>query len=171
MAKRCTKCGIFLTDEDRFCPNCGENAPQTVASDPGFTQANYTTAAPPPYPPRTAAQSGAGLPPPPVYPSAAYRPAQFEEEMTVGKWVITLIVTNFLGLISWIFLFIWAFGAGPTTRSRYCKAMLIVKAIATVLTIIFVFVYIIGIFPTLSYYADYGEFPYTEAAALLKIFA
>lgn len=172
MAKRCTKCGTFLTDEDRFCPNCGENAPQPMTSEPRPAQTNYANAAPPPYPPRPAAQGGAGLPPPPVYPSAPPRPAPFEEEMTVGKWVLTLIATNFFGLVSWILLFIWAFGsAQPVTRARYCKAMLIVKAIGTVIGIFFVVFYLAEFLPAILYYADYGEFPYADAAALLGIAA
>lgn len=153
MAQRCKKCGTFLMDTDRFCPNCGENVPP-----PEQPQTVYQA---PPVP-----QSGMGMPPPPVSPvppSYSVRPA-FEEEMPLSKWVLTLFVTNLLGLIGWIFLFIWGFGsAGPESRRRYCKAMLIVKAVGTVVAILFFVVYASALFAGLAGYAEYGD--YTRAAA------
>ena len=121
MAKRCTKCGNFMMEDERFCPNCGENTqlpPDAVmpAVNPseqpqqnyGYAQQQYNSV-------------------PPQY--AAPQPAA-QEEMTVKKWVGTIIVTTFFGLISLIILLIWAFGDGPESRKRYCKAMLITMLIA-----------------------------------------
>ena len=62
--------------------------------------------------------------------------------MSVGKWVLTIIVTTFFSLISLIILFIWAFGDGPEARKRYCKAMLIVTAIEIGIGILFSFLWI-----------------------------
>lgn len=87
--------------------------------------------------------------------------------MTLGKWVLTLFVTNFLGLISWIFLFVWGFGAGPKSRSNYCKAMLIVKAVGTAIAILFVVFYASVLIPEIleyAEYADYGDYTYAAAA-------
>lgn len=152
MAQRCKKCGTFLTDTDRFCPNCGENVPP-----PEPAQTVYQA---PPVP-----QSGMGTPPPPpVPPYPPVRPV-YEEELSLGKWVLTLFVTNFLGVISWIFLFIWGFGVGPESRRRYCKAMLIVKAIGTVVVILFAVFYASVLFSALEGYAGYGDYgDYTYAA-------
>lgn len=125
MAKRCTKCGNFLMDEERFCTRCGENvadiqptssqyvssAPQTPAQQPGPNQ-NYG-----------GTQNQYNYPPYAV-------PVRNYDEMTLGKWVGTIIVTTFFGIISLVFLFVWGFGDGPESRKNYCKAMLIVEAIS-----------------------------------------
>ncbi|MCM1335555.1 MAG: hypothetical protein NC084_01660 [Bacteroides sp.] len=163
MPKRCTKCGVFLTEEDRFCPNCGENAPQSIPAEPQFTQSSYTSA-PAPYP----TPGNTGALPPPVTP-ASYRPVPIADELTLGKWVLTLIVTNFLGVISWIFLFIWGFGgAGPESRKNYCRAMLIVRAIGTVLAVLLAIFYMTALFAGLEGYADYNGYgDYTRAAAAI----
>lgn len=162
MAQRCKKCGSFLTDTDRFCPNCGENVPPPVPAQAGASPAQP---AQPLYQTQSVPQSGMGMPPPPVYPIPPARPA-FEEEMTLGKWVLTLFVTNFLGLISWVFLFVWGFGTGSVSRSNYCKAMLIVKAVGLVIGIIFVAVYASVLLPMIFRYAEYGDYgDYTYAAA------
>lgn len=118
MAKRCTKCGNFMMEDERFCPNCGENSqlpPDAVmptvnpSEQPqqynGYTQQQYNSA--------------------PQY-MAPQAPA---EEMSLKKWVGTIVVTTFFGLISIIFLLIWGFGEGPESRKRYCKAMLITMLI------------------------------------------
>ena len=147
MERRCTKCGSFLTDNDRFCPGCGENAPQEIASAPAYTappQQQYGNYNPPPVAPPPYVQNNA----------PQYNPyPQQEEEMTVGKWILTLFVTN-LGFIGLIFLFIWGFGDGPKARQNYCKAMLIWTAIGIALVVLFyVFIFaIVGI--SISEFAD-----------------
>ncbi len=79
------------------------------------------------------------------------------DEMTLGKWVLTIIVTTFLGIISLIFLFIWGFGDGPESRKNYCKAMLIVEAISIVLAII-AWIVIMGIIGSMAgSFSDYIE--------------
>lgn len=140
MSKRCTKCGSFLTDTDRFCPGCGENAPQEVADTSAYTappQQQYGNYNPPPVAPAPYPQSTA----------PQYNPyQQQEEEMTIGKWILTLFVTN-LGLIGLVFLFIWGFGDGPKARQNYCKAYLIWTAIGIALVVLFyIFIFaILGI--------------------------
>ena len=146
MSKRCTNCGTFLTETDRFCPSCGENAPQEVVSagvsleKPSDNSQQYTQ-------PQYAQQNQYGQPAPPPYtPSSApqYNPyPQQEEEMTVGKWILTLIVTS-LGIIGLVFLFVWGFGSGPKARQNYCKAVLILGAIGVVLYILLmVFIFVV----------------------------
>ncbi len=151
MSKRCTSCGKFLTDTDRFCPDCGANCPEEVTpANNGVLTANvppetdtysqpqynnpYQQSSPPPYPPSAA-------------PQYSPYPPEDSEEMSVGKWVLTILVTN-LGIIGIVFLFIWGFGSGPKARQNYCKAMLIFAAIGIVLSFLMVLVYI-GIFGAL----------------------
>lgn len=168
MAQRCKKCGSFLTDTDRFCPNCGENVPQPAQQwGPVPTQSGAAPAqsAQPLYPTQPVPQNGMGMPPPSVYSVPPVRPS-YEEEMTLGKWVLTLFVTNLLGIISWIFLFVWGFGSGPKSRADYCKAMLIVKAVGVAITIIFFILYASVFIPLIAEYAEYGDYgDYTYAAA------
>ncbi len=155
MATRCTKCGTFLTDGERFCPNCGENAPQPIAQ----------TSAPAQQVPLYG-QNGSPLPPP--IRTAAQNTVPNTEEMTIAKWVTTLIVTTFLGVISWIFLFIWGFGSGPKARQDYCKAALIVKAISLVLAILIGSVYASFLIPWLA--EVIRESDYYETAAFVSRF-
>ena len=59
-----------------------------------------------------------------------------QEEMSLGKWIWTIVATTFFGLISLIVAIVWAFSDGPESRQKYCKALLIVELIAIVLIII-----------------------------------
>lgn len=153
MARRCTKCGSFLTENDRFCPGCGENAPQETAAaaayEAPYQQYNANNYAPPPAPA-------------PYAPSNApqYNPYQQpQEEMTVGKWLLTIFVTS-LGCIGFIFLFVWGFGDGPKARQNYCKAMLIFSAIAVALVIIY-YVFIIAVLG-ITFSEIAGEYDYSS---------
>ncbi len=153
MSKRCTKCGSFLTDNDRFCPGCGENAPQEVESTTAYNAApqqqygNYNPppVAPSPYTPNSAPQ---------------YNPYQApQEEMSIGKWLLTIFLTS-LGCIGLIFLFIWGFGDGPKARQNYCKAMLIWMAIGIALLVIY-YVFVIAILG-LSFSEIMDEYAYSS---------
>lgn len=58
------------------------------------------------------------------------------ETMSVGDWIITLIITA-IPLIGIIMLFVWSFsGNVPTVKSNWAKAMLIIALIAIVLSFI-----------------------------------
>lgn len=164
MSIRCTKCGTFLTESDRFCPACGENAPQQVITpqpeqnntynQPEQNNYSYGQPSPPPYAPTNAPQ---------------YNPyAGEEEEMTVGKWFLTVFVTS-LGLIGLIFLFIWGFGSGPKSRQNFCKAMLIFRAISFALTFILVFIYIGAFGAIIAGVADgMSDYDYSSMYAIAK---
>ncbi len=176
MATRCTKCGTFLTDGERFCPNCGENAP-SPAPDAQFSGASQAQGAPQsPQIPQPYPYNGQYNVPPPVQP--VYR-APAEEEMSLGKWVGTVVVTTFFGLISLIFLFVWGFGSGPESRRRYCKAMLIVQAIALVLGMIIFTVFIAALIPAMNefiegfeegYYGYFNEYGYNTSMLFCRLF-
>lgn len=163
MSRRCTKCGSFLTDTDRFCPGCGENAPEEIAAAPSYTETSQQ-------------QYGGYNPPPAPAPYAPgnapqYNPYQGqEEEMTVGKWLLTVFVTN-LGCIGLIFLFVWGFGDGPKARQNYCKAMLIFQAIAVGLTILlYVFMFAVAGISMSELYDSYDYSAYEMAANFMSTF-
>ena len=60
--------------------------------------------------------------------------------MTVGNWVATIILTS-LGIIGLILLFVWGFSYNvPKAKKNYCRAMLIMLAIAVGLIIIFMII-------------------------------
>ena len=127
MAKRCTRCGNFLMDDERFCTKCGENVsniPPEGAPQPGPDNSfgrndGYSS----PY-------TQTSTPNPGYTPYAQPSYQQYaQDEMSLGKWVGTIVVTTFFGIISLIFLFVWGFGDGPECRRRYCKAMLIADLI------------------------------------------
>ncbi|HBH95102.1 MAG TPA: hypothetical protein DDX91_05070 [Ruminococcaceae bacterium] len=62
--------------------------------------------------------------------------------MTVGNWLATIILTS-LGIIGIILLFVWGFSDNvPTAKKNYCRAMLIMQAIALGLVILFVIILI-----------------------------
>lgn len=159
MAKRCVKCGTFLTDAERFCPNCGENVNSDMsATVPVQQYQQYQQYQQP------------GIQPPPVSYTAPAEPP-----MTLKRWIGTLLLTNCLGIISIILLFVWGFSSGPKERQDYCKAMLIVKAILIGVGIILAMLFSAAIFSSIDnieYWAeriaDSADGFYTSATALFS---
>ncbi len=150
MAKRCTKCGNFMMEDERFCPNCGENAqlpPDAAvpAAPVEMPQQNYNST-----PQYNNTPQYNGTPQynvPPQY-TAPYPIPQ--EEMSLKKWVGTIVVTTFFGIISLVFLFIWGFGEGPESRKNYCKAMLITMLISLGVGIVLWIIFSAIIFGSMS---------------------
>lgn len=144
-------------DDERFCTRCGENVANIP---PEGTPAQSVSPAGPDnsFGRNEGYSSPANYSHPANNPYAYAQPMQnASDEMTLGKWVLTIIVTTFLGIISLIFLFIWGFGDGPESRKNYCKAMLIVEAISIVLAII-AWIVIMGIIGSMAgSFSDYIE--------------
>lgn len=57
--------------------------------------------------------------------------------MSLGQWVITILVTTIIPCVNIIMLFVWGFGNGNENRKNYCRAMLIIMAVSIVLSVIF----------------------------------
>lgn len=169
MAKRCTRCGNFLMDDERFCTRCGENVSNVPPQNTQYAQGTPQQSSYPNASGQTPQQQYTYAPPPPVM-----GPVAQQEEMSLGKWVGTIIVTTFFGLISLIFLFVWGFGDGPESRKRYCKAMLIVEAISIGLAIILMIVFggIIGIMGSAlsDYIQRYERYSGQGLAAFMQMF-
>ena len=178
MAKRCTRCGNFLMDDERFCTRCGENVsnipPQGAVPGQdnafGRNDGYVSPSAPPnqmqPVQPNPYAQQ---------YNTYAAPVHTNPEEMSLGKWVLTIIVTTFFGIISLVFLFIWGFGDGPESRKNYCKAMLIVDLISIGIGIIFMVLFFGAIATSMSDYLsqsrewleEYGQYTAAQLAAFI----
>jgi preprotein translocase subunit SecF len=67
--------------------------------------------------------------PPPQY----GMPMQDTSPMTIGQWVVTIIVLFMIPLVNIIMLFVWGFGSGNVNRKNFCKAVLIIGLIGGVL--------------------------------------
>lgn len=166
MAKRCTRCGNFLMDDERFCTRCGENV-SSIPPEGGSQYVSGNSQQPSPQyvntTGQTTQQTTYNYAPQPIH----------QDEMTLGKWVLTIIVTTFFSIISLVFLFVWGFGDGPESRRNYCKAMLIVKAISIALAIVFSFVWL-GIFGafigSLADYLERAENYQDGAVAIMQMF-
>ena len=52
--------------------------------------------------------------------------------MSMGQWIVTILVTTIIPCVNIIMLFVWGFGNGNENRKNYCRAMLIVMAISIV---------------------------------------
>ena len=114
MSKTCNNCRYVMDDDANICPRCGT---QYIAqSQP---QQSYKM------------------------PEQRQYSAPIEAPMTVGSWAVTILLTNMLGIISIVLLFVWAFGSDvPITKKNYCRAMLIIDLVLAVLAIIFTVVFI-----------------------------
>jgi hypothetical protein len=175
-------------DDERFCTRCGENVsnimPGTGSGDspagpdnsfgrndgyvsPYAQNVNQNAQPGQGGPGAQPGQGAGGYNPPPYnpqpYAQPVYRPA--DDEMSLGKWVGTIVVTTFFGIISLIFLFVWGFGDGPECRKRYCKAMLITMLIGLGVGIIFTIIFfsIMSSYITNSlsdYLRDYQNYRY-----------
>ncbi len=55
--------------------------------------------------------------------------------MTIGQWLLTIIVLA-IPCVGLIMYFVWAFGTGNLNRKNYCRACLIIAAVAVVLWIL-----------------------------------
>ena len=123
MSKTCQNCGNIFEDNTNVCPRCGmqyiEAQPETVNNNPYQSyqqpygqQQYYNQPYQQPY------QQGYGV------------PVQTDNQMTMGSWVGTILLTHLLGFISIILLFVWGFSdSTPPAKKNYCRAMLIYYAI------------------------------------------
>lgn len=149
MQRVCPKCNSLVNGEGSFCPTCGEPLQSAVQlekdpmpqSQPMPGQSIQFSA--PQQDVHQASMPNYGAPQQPMYsaqPAYNYNaPAQQnQQEMSLGQWVGTIILTTWFGLISIILTAVWAFGSSaPVAKKRYCQALFIFQIIGVVFTIIF----------------------------------
>ena len=69
------------------------------------------------------------------YDQQNYNAPYMEEPMTVGQWILTLVIL-LIPCVNIIMLFVWGFGEGNKWRANFCKAYLIWYVVIIVLSII-----------------------------------
>lgn len=82
------------------------------------------------------------------YQSNQFQNAQYQYQyqgvdntpLTVGQWMITLLVLALPCLINIIMAFVWAFGNGNENRKRFCRAWLIWMAIGIGVSVLLVII-------------------------------
>ncbi|MDH6358061.1 hypothetical protein [Parabacteroides sp. PF5-9] len=64
-------------------------------------------------------------------------PAPTSKEISLGEWIITLLLLC-IPFLNFIMLFVWAFGGGTTaTKANFAKAVLLWMVIGIVLSMMF----------------------------------
>ena len=118
--KKCLKCG-FESQEGNFCPKCG-NGFVEVSEQPATEQTSFE---------QPVAEPTVDMQQMPVMP--AWEP---EENVTVGEWMITLLLTA-IPCVNLIMLLVWAFGGGAKkSKSNWAKATLIFMLISLAISLI-----------------------------------
>ena len=141
MSKTCNNCGNIMDDSSNICPRCGT---QYVAIQPPPPERSANSSYQPVQPQYQQQQQPQQMP----YQQPQYQqPA--EQPMTLGSWVGTVLLTNLLGIISLVLLFVWAFATDvPTAKKNYCRAMLILHAIMLGLSILMIILFVVIVFST-----------------------
>ncbi|MGV8906859.1 MAG: zinc ribbon domain-containing protein [Acetobacterium sp.] len=143
MVKYCPECNIEVGDTDKVCGTCGYDleiktvsgesvddvsfakemvsdeiiADDIVAADVGFTKATTEI--------------------PPVYTKAPVALEETAKVMTLGDWMITLLLL-FIPIVNIVMLIVWCADAGTNkNKKHFAQAYLIYMAITFVISIIF----------------------------------
>ncbi|MCM1055496.1 MAG: hypothetical protein NC394_08245 [Bacteroides sp.] len=123
MSKTCQNCGNIFEDSTNVCPRCGMQYIEAQSSEP--TNNGYYQTYQQPY-----GQQQYSQPYQQPYQQGYGMPVQGGDQMTLGSWVGTILLTNLFGIISIILLFVWGFSdTTPPAKKNYCRAMLIYQAI------------------------------------------
>ncbi len=138
MERFCSKCGTLVSGEGAFCPQCGaplesavnlSKTPVSGNNSASSGSSGLNNQSPQLVPTNNTYNSSGNSAQMPNYPQSSNVVSERTENMTVGQWLGTVILTTWFGLISLVLLFVWAFGDTPQPKKNYCRAMLIVEAI------------------------------------------
>lgn len=81
-----------------------------------------------------------------------YNDPQLETPMTVGDWVVTLILSS-IPIVGFVLLLVWAFGSSaPKNKSNWAKATLIMILIVFVLFVLWFLFMGMAMFASMSSY-------------------
>lgn len=128
MANYCQNCGTAMAINAKFCPSCGR--PTTAAP-----QGNVLQIIPQTY---------------------GVQPQKDASPLSLGQFLIMLVISS-IPIVGLVLLFVWGFGSNENVnRQNYSRAMLIMKLIGIVLTIL-IYALLFGFMITaLNSIQDYG---------------
>ena len=127
MERFCDSCGSLINSTEELCPFCGavqDNVSAGVgmgAASFGAKGGSYVIHGGSSVMQGVSGAAGGSSNSAVSSPSDAAQTMQ----MSLGKWVGTMILTNMLGIISLILLIVWGFGKdAKEPRKTYCRAAL-----------------------------------------------
>ncbi|MBE6901597.1 MAG: hypothetical protein E7478_03915 [Ruminococcaceae bacterium] len=151
MERFCDTCGSLINSVAQKCPFCGTQQDLSAVSlakqnsaEPANDRSLYANGV------SCAAGNSSvmqnyGASPFPNYGNNGYNAVnmpvqqQSSNQMTMGQWVGTILLTSCLGVISLILLLIWGFGVDAVEpRKSYCRAVFVIQLVGTIVfTILF----------------------------------
>lgn len=76
-----------------------------------------------------------------------------QSPMSMGDWLLTILIMTFIPCVGIILYFVWAFGKnGNINRRNYCRAYLIIMGIALALALIVMIIVGVSSIGSLRYY-------------------
>ncbi|MCI9052612.1 MAG: hypothetical protein HFI05_11975 [Lachnospiraceae bacterium] len=75
-----------------------------------------------------------------------------ERPLSMGEWLVTLLILTFVPCVNIVMMFVWGFGNGNVNRKRFCQAYLIIWAIMVVLMIILYGTVFSALMKAMTYY-------------------
>ena len=75
-----------------------------------------------------------------------------ERPLSMGEWLVTLLILTFVPCVNIVMMFVWGFGNGNVNRKRFCQAYLIICAIMVVLMIILYGTVFSALMKAMTYY-------------------
>ena len=75
-----------------------------------------------------------------------------ERPLSMGEWLVTLVLLTFVPCVNIVMMFVWGFGNGNVNRKRFCQAYLIIWAIMVVLMIILYGTVFSALMKAMTYY-------------------
>ncbi|MEG1069644.1 MAG: zinc-ribbon domain-containing protein [Ruthenibacterium sp.] len=119
--------------------------PHPLYQSRAHAQADGTQQTPP------GSQNGAYVPP-------TYRAPHNDDPVTMGEWMLDLIVLN-IPLLGFIMTFVWGFGtsAKPSLRN-FARAMLVFKVILFILTVLLIVLFVTALLAEPQIYYQYSGY-------------
>ncbi len=120
--KKCYNCG-YESQDGNFCPGCGGNLVDVEQIQQ--SQEEQSVVEQPVYDYQQ-----------PVQQMYQPMPAVADEEVSLGNWMVTILLTA-IPCVNLIMLLVWAFGGGaPKSKSNWAKANLIYVLISLAISLI-----------------------------------